>query len=86
MSIAIQSSHAAGVTSSSPKLHSDIVSDNHLVAGEAESLFSRDELREFAKDDSDAGRRIAKILAALFIYTLMAMGIATWWTFRTIGH
>lgn len=50
------------------------------------ALFDRDELRQFAADDTEAGRRIAKILAALFIYTLIAMSIATWWTFRTVGH
>ncbi len=49
-------------------------------------LFSREELRTFAADDADAGRHIGKILSALFIYTLIAMSVATWWTLRTIGH
>lgn len=49
-------------------------------------LFSGEELRQFASDDVEAGRRIGKILSALFIYTLLAMSIATWWTFRTVTH
>lgn len=50
------------------------------------SLFDQEELRQFASDDAEAGRRIGKILAALFIYTVFAMSIAIWWTFRTVGH
>lgn len=49
-------------------------------------LFSRDELRQFAADDAEAGRRIGKILSALFIYTLIAMSVAICWTLRTVGH
>lgn len=50
------------------------------------SLFDREELRQFAADDAAAGGRIGRILAALFIYTVFAMGIAIWWTFRTVMH
>lgn len=50
------------------------------------SLFTREELHQFAADDTEAGGRIGKILSALFIYTLVAMSIVTWWTFRTVGH
>lgn len=49
-------------------------------------LFSGDELRQFAVDDAEAGRRIGKILSALFIYTLLAMSVAVWWTLKTVGH
>ena len=48
-------------------------------------LFDHAEQRLFAADDAEAGRRIGKILAALFVYTLIAMSIATWWTIRTVG-
>ena len=51
-----------------------------------QALFTREELRQFTEDDADAGRHIGKILASLFIYTLIAMSIATLWTFRTVGH
>ena len=47
-------------------------------------LFSQDEIRQFAADDSEAGRRIGKILATLFVYTLIAMVIVTWWTFSVV--
>ena len=49
------------------------------------SLFSREELREFAAGDSDAGRHIAKILCALFVYPLIVMAVVIWWTMRTVG-
>lgn len=61
-------------------------SDNAFSSEEAPSLFTREELRQFAADDAEAGRRIGKILAALFIYTIVAMSVAIWWSFRTIGH
>jgi hypothetical protein len=51
-----------------------------------DSLFNRDELIQFESDDQDAGRRIGKILSALFVYTIIAMSVAVWWTFRTVGH
>lgn len=47
-------------------------------------LFSPDEICQFDADDAEAGRRIAKILATLFVYTLFAMGIVGWWTFRVV--
>ena len=59
---------------------------NDLGPDDEPSLFSREELREFAVDDAAAGRSIGKILSALFIYTLLAMSVATWWTFLTVGH
>lgn len=53
---------------------------------EVPSLFDPEELRQFSADDAAAGGRIGKILAALFIYTVFAMSVAIWWTFRTVGH
>jgi len=47
-------------------------------------LFSRQELDQFARDDEEAGRRIGKILATLFIYTLIAMSIVSIWTFQVV--
>ncbi len=47
-------------------------------------LFSAEEICQFAADDEEAGRRIGKILASLFVYTLVAMSIVTWWTFRVV--
>ncbi len=47
-------------------------------------LFSPEEIRQFEADDAEAGRRIGKILASLFVYTLIAMSIVIWWTFRVV--
>jgi hypothetical protein len=43
----------------------------------AEPLFDKAELAEFAADDTLAGRHICKMLALLFIYTVIAMSICT---------
>ena len=80
MSLALPATHttsdARQTTRTSP------ANDPHHA--EAQSHFSQEERRQFAADDADAGRHIGKILASLFIYTLIAMSIATWWTFRTV--
>ena len=51
-----------------------------------QSLFSREELAEFEADDIQIMSRIGKILSALFVYTVVVMAVAIWWTFRTVGH
>ena len=48
------------------------------------SPFSDDEIRQFEAADTEAGRQIGKILASLFVYTLIAMSIVTWWTFKAV--
>lgn len=81
MSLAINPAH---LTNTTPVAMNSETSRHRAV--EEEMLFSRDELSEFAEDDADAGRRIARILSALFIYTLLAMATATWWTFGVVHH
>ena len=44
-------------------------------------LFDKQELLEFTEDDVTAGRNIGKMLSILFIYTLIAMSIASTWTY-----
>ena len=61
-------------------------SANELNPDDEQAFFSRDELRQFSADDAQAGRTIGKILSALFIYTVIAMSVAIWWTFRTVGN
>lgn len=51
-----------------------------------QSLFSREELTQFEADDIQIMSRIGKILSALFVYTVVVMSVAIWWTFRTVGH
>ena len=82
MSITLPATHRT--FDASPTTRSSLAND--LPQEVEPSLFSREELREFAADDAAAGRRIGMILTALFIYTLIAMSVAIWWTFRTVGH
>lgn len=78
MSLSMPAAHTTFDASLAPRAGS--------ASDEEQPLFSGEELRQFASDDVEAGRRIGKILSALFIYTLLAMSIATWWTFRTVAH
>jgi hypothetical protein len=57
------------------------MSDTHTPETH-EELFDKHELAQFASDDQTAGRNICKMLAALFIYTLVAMSIAALWTHK----
>ncbi len=82
MSIALPATH--GTVDANQTTRSRPANDHNQ--NDQTPLFSRDELRQFAADDAQAGRIIGKILSALFIYTMVAMGVAIWWTFRTVGH
>lgn len=79
MSIAMQGTSIVGHEIQTNK-------ESAINCGVETSLFSGDELLEFAADDAEAGRRIGKILSVLFIYTLLAMSVAVWWTLKTAGH
>lgn len=52
---------------------------------EQTELFSAVEIEQFAADDVTAGGAIGKMLSALFLYTVVAMGIAGWWTYSSIA-
>ena len=82
MSLTMPATHQTSEASQASRY----IPDNDFNLEEAPSLFTREELRQFAAEDAEAGRRIGKILASLFIYTVIAMSIAIWWSFRTIGH
>lgn len=47
-------------------------------------LFSAVEVEQFSADDVTAGGAIGKMLSALFLYTILAMAIAGWWTHTSI--
>ena len=51
----------------------------------AAELFSPGEIKQFGVDDVTAGGAIGKMLSALFLYTVFAMGIAGWWTYSSIA-
>jgi hypothetical protein len=48
------------------------------------SLFTAVEVEQFGADDVKAGGDIGKMLSALFLYTVIAMSIAGWWTWSSI--
>jgi hypothetical protein len=62
------------------------MSDTATTAASEEQteLFSAVEIEQFGADDVTAGGAIGKMLSALFLYTVVAMGIAGWWTYSSI--
>jgi hypothetical protein len=48
-------------------------------------LFSPVEIEQFDADDVTAGKAIGKMLSLLFLYTVLAMALVTWWTFNSIS-
>lgn len=61
------------------------MSDHSAPATSTEQpLFSAVEVEQFAADDVTAGSAIGKMLSALFLYTVVAMSIAGWWTWSSI--
>jgi hypothetical protein len=63
------------------------MSDTATTAAPEEhtELFSAVEIEQFGADDVTAGGAIGKMLSALFLYTVVAMGIAGWWTYSSIA-
>ena len=63
------------------------MSDTTTTAASEEQteLFSAVEIEQFGADDVTAGGAIGKMLSALFLYTVVAMGIAGWWTYTSIA-
>ena len=63
---------------------SDHASHDAVPASQDAPLFSAVEVEQFSADDVTAGGAIGKMLSALFLYTILAMGIAGWWTHTSI--
>lgn len=64
---------------------SDTVTPAASASEEHSELFSAVEIEQFGADDVTAGGAIGKMLSALFLYTVLAMGIAGWWTYSSIA-
>ena len=47
--------------------------------------FEKSELAHFDKEDVTAGSAIGRMLAVIFLYTIFAMSIAGWWTFKAVS-
>jgi hypothetical protein len=63
---------------------SDTASHAASTTEHTAELFSPVEIEQFGADDVTAGGAIGKMLSALFLYTVLAMGIAGWWTYSSI--
>ncbi|MEY2724294.1 MAG: hypothetical protein RLZZ458_161 [Planctomycetota bacterium] len=63
---------------------SDHASHHPAPATAEQPLFSAVEVEQFSADDVIAGSAIGKMLSALFLYTVIAMSIASWWTWSSI--
>lgn len=63
----------------------DHASHETTAANADAPLFSAVEVEQFSSDDVTAGRAIGKMLSALFLYTVVAMSIASWWTWSSIN-
>ena len=61
------------------------MNDTHAPQQSLQDLFSVSEVEQFSEDDVTAGRAIGKMLSLLFLYTVLAMSLVTWWTFRVVG-
>lgn len=48
--------------------------------------FDEYEIEEFEADDNQAGSAIGKMLALFFLYTVIVMALAAWWTFRAVNN
>lgn len=75
-------SSAHSVTETCPM--SDHASHDIAPASDDAPLFTPVEVEQFAADDVMAGGAIGKMLSALFLYTVVAMGITSWWTYSSI--
>lgn len=68
---------------------SDHASDSpaaETTAVEDAPLFAAEEIKQFDRDDTEAGRNICKMLSLFFFYTVIVMGISTLVTYRWVMH
>lgn len=59
--------------------------DEHPAAA-PENPFDRDDIAQFGADDQAAGRFLGKMLSYFFLYTVFAMSLAAYWTWRAVSH
>lgn len=52
---------------------------------DADALFTPTEIEQFEADDVVAGSAIGKMLSILFLYTVLAMALVSWWTFSSVA-
>ena len=49
-----------------------------------EMKFEPTDLEQFDTDDQQAGKAIGIMLSLFFVYTILAMSIAAWWTYASL--
>ncbi|MEX1232136.1 MAG: hypothetical protein WEB58_17965 [Planctomycetaceae bacterium] len=67
-------------------------SGSHDAHGDAEGHaaptvefhFDNHDLEFFDAEDVQAGRAIGKLLSSFFLYTVIAMSVVAYWTFRSL--
>ena len=60
-------------------------SDDGPPTGTSELHFSPEDLESFDDDDTEAGKNIGKMLSLFFLYTIVVMSLAAYWTFASIA-
>ncbi len=63
---------------------SDHATEHTPAPAAAAPLFDAAELREFDRDDVEAGRNICKMLSLFFFYTVIVMGFSTYVTMKWV--
>ena len=49
-----------------------------------EMRFEPTEVEQFDTDDQQAGKAIGIMLSVFFVYTILAMSLAAWWTYSSL--
>ncbi|MCA9050345.1 MAG: hypothetical protein KDA89_16530 [Planctomycetaceae bacterium] len=62
------------------------MSDHAATPVADKPLFTPLEVEQFDADDVVAGAAIGKMLSMLFLYTVLAMTLVSWWTFSTVSE
>ena len=62
------------------------MSDAHAPDASTEPLFTVAEVEQLSNDDVTAGRTVGKMLTLMFLYTVLAMSLVSWWTVRSVAN
>lgn len=57
----------------------------HAAPVPLNEAFDPKEIESFDSDDTQAGRAIGKMLSWFFLYTIIVMSLAAYWTYRSIS-
>ena len=64
--------------------NADTTSGAGDAVAEDKPLFERSEMEFFESEDVRAGRALGKMLSLFFLYTILAMSLAAYWTWESI--